>query len=49
MTSAALHLPAGGGVAGTVVITSAALPGAGRAQFTAAPFRAGQAPCAIRS
>lgn len=34
MTSAALRLPAGGGVAGTVVITAAALPGAGRGQFT---------------
>jgi hypothetical protein len=34
VTSAALGLPAGGGVAGTVVITAAALPGAARAQFT---------------
>src|SRR4029077_1248259 len=34
VTSAALRLPAGGGVTGTVVITAAALPGAARAQFT---------------
>jgi hypothetical protein len=34
VTSAALRLPASGGVAGTVVITAAVLPGAVRAQFT---------------
>jgi hypothetical protein len=33
VTSAALRLPASGGVAGTVVITAAVLPGAVRAQF----------------
>ncbi len=44
MTSAALHLPAGGGVAGTVVITAAALPGAGRAQFTVSAVITGGTP-----
>ena len=44
VTSAALHLPAGGGVAGTVVITAAALPGAGRAQFTVSAVITGGTP-----
>jgi hypothetical protein len=44
MTSAALRLPAGGGVAGTVVITAAALPGAARAQFTVSAVMTGGAP-----
>ena len=34
VTSTALRLPAPGGMAGTVVLTAAALPSAGRAQFT---------------
>ena len=44
VTSAALRLPAGGGVAGTVVITAAALPGAARAQFTVSAVMTGGAP-----
>jgi len=44
VTSTALRLPAGGGVAGTVVITAAALPGAGRAQFTVSAVITGGAP-----
>jgi hypothetical protein len=44
VSSTALHLPAGGGVAGTVVITSAALPGAGRAQFTVSAVITGGTP-----
>src|SRR5205814_5273749 len=44
LTSAALRLPAGGGVAGTVVITAAALPGAGRAQFTVSAVITGGTP-----
>jgi hypothetical protein len=34
LSAVVVRLPAGGGVAGTVVITAAALPGADRAQFT---------------
>jgi hypothetical protein len=41
VTSAALRLPAGAGVTGTVVITAAALPGAVRAQFTVSAVIAG--------
>ena len=44
MTSVTLRLPAGGGVAGTVVITAAALPGAGRAQFTVSAVITGAMP-----
>ena len=44
VTSAALGLPAGGGVAGTVVITAAALPGAARAQFTVSAVITGGTP-----
>src|SRR5690242_18965087 len=44
VTSAALRLPAGGGVTGTVVITAAALPGAARAQFTVSAVITGGAP-----
>ena len=44
VTSAALLLPAGGGVTGTVVITAAALPGAARAQFTVSAVIAGGTP-----
>jgi hypothetical protein len=44
VTSTALRLPARGGVAGTVVITAAALPGAGRAQFTVSAVITGGAP-----
>jgi hypothetical protein len=44
VTSAALRLPAGGGVTGTVVITAAALPGAARAQFTVSAVIAGGTP-----
>ena len=44
VTSAALPLPADGGVAGTVVITAAALPGAGRAQFTVSAVITGGTP-----
>jgi hypothetical protein len=44
VTSAALRLPAGGGVTGTVVITAAALPGVARAQFTVSAVIAGGTP-----
>ena len=44
LTSATLRLPAGGGVSGTVVITAAALPGAGRAQFTVSAVITGGTP-----
>lgn len=44
VTSVALRLLAGGGVAGTVVITAAALPGAGRAQFTVSAAVTGGTP-----
>jgi hypothetical protein len=44
VTSAALRLTAGGGVAGTVVITAAALPGAARAQFTVSAVITGGTP-----
>lgn len=44
VTSVALRLPAGGGVSGTVVITAAALPGAGRAQFTVSAVITGAMP-----
>ena len=44
VTSVTLRLPAGGGVAGTVVITAAALPGAGRAQFTVSAVITGAMP-----
>jgi hypothetical protein len=44
VTSAALPLPADGGVAGTVVITAAALPGSGRAQFTVSAVITGGTP-----
>ena len=44
VTSAALRLPAGGGVVGTVVITAAALPGAVRAQFTVSAVITGGTP-----
>jgi hypothetical protein len=44
VTSAALRLPAGGGVTGTVVITAAAVPGAARAQFTVSAVLAGGTP-----
>ena len=44
VTSAALRLPAAGGVTGTVVITAAALPGAARAQFTVSAVLAGGTP-----
>jgi hypothetical protein len=44
VTSTALRLPARGGVAGTVVITAAALPGAGRAQFTVSAVITGGIP-----
>jgi hypothetical protein len=44
VTSAALRLPAGGGVTGTVVITATALPGAARAQFTVSAVIAGGTP-----
>ena len=44
VTSAALRLPAGGGVAGTVAITAAVLPGAARAQFTVSAVITGGAP-----
>jgi hypothetical protein len=44
VTSAALPLPVGGGVAATVVITAAALPGAGRAQFTVSAVITGGMP-----
>ena len=44
VTSVTLRLVAGRGVAGTVVITAAALPGAGRAQFTVSAVITGGAP-----
>jgi len=44
VTSVALRLPAAGGAAGTVVITAAALPGAGRAQFTVSAVITGAMP-----
>jgi hypothetical protein len=44
VTSTALRLPARGGVAGTVLITAAALPGAGRAQFTVSAVITGGTP-----
>jgi hypothetical protein len=44
VTSTALRLPARGGVAGTVVITAAAMPGAGRAQFTVSAVITGGTP-----
>ena len=44
VTSTALRLPARGGVTGTVVITAAALPGAGRAQFTVSAVITGGTP-----
>src|SRR5579862_2731675 len=44
VTSVALRLPTGGGAVGTVVITAAALPGAGRAQFTVSAVIAGAMP-----
>ena len=44
VTSAALRLPAAGGVAGTVIITAAALPDAGRAQFTVSALITGGTP-----
>jgi hypothetical protein len=44
VTSMALRLPARGGVSGTVVITAAALPGAGRAQFTVSAVITGGTP-----
>jgi hypothetical protein len=44
VTSTSVRLPAPGGVAGTVVITAAALPGAGRAQFTVSAVITGGMP-----
>ena len=44
VTSVALRLPAGGGLAGTVVITAAALPGAGLVQFTVSAVITGGQP-----
>ncbi|MGH3255129.1 MAG: hypothetical protein ACRDOU_06905 [Streptosporangiaceae bacterium] len=44
VTSVELRLPAGGGVVGTVVITAAVLPGAGRAQFTVSGVITGAMP-----
>jgi hypothetical protein len=44
VTSVALRLLVGGGVVGTVVITAAALPGAGRAQFTVSAVITGGMP-----
>jgi hypothetical protein len=44
MTSASLRLPAPGSVAGTVVITAAAVPGARRAQFTVSAVITGGVP-----
>jgi len=44
VTSMALRLPARGGVAGTVIITAAAMPGAGRAQFTVSAVITGGTP-----
>ncbi|HEX5302646.1 MAG TPA: hypothetical protein VFW50_37200 [Streptosporangiaceae bacterium] len=44
VTSTTLRLPARGGVAGTVVITAAAMAGAGRAQFTVSAVITGGTP-----
>jgi hypothetical protein len=44
LTSVALPLPAAGGVAGTVVITAAAVPGAALAQFTVSAVITGGMP-----
>jgi hypothetical protein len=44
LSAVVLRLPAGGGVAGTVVITAAALPGADRAQFTVSAVVTGGTP-----
>ena len=44
VTSVALRLPTGGGAVGTVVITAATLPGAGRAQFTVSAVITGAMP-----
>jgi hypothetical protein len=44
VTSVVIRLPAVGGVVGTVVITAAALPGAGRAQFTVSAVITGAMP-----
>jgi hypothetical protein len=44
VTSVSLRLPAGGGVAGTVVITAAVLPGAQLAQFTVSAVITGGTP-----
>jgi len=44
LSAVVLRLPASGGVAGTVVITAAALPGAGRAQFTVSAVVTGGTP-----
>jgi hypothetical protein len=44
LTTVALRLPATGGATGTVVITAAALPGAGRAQFTVSAVITGGMP-----
>jgi hypothetical protein len=44
VTTVALRLPAVGGATGTVVITAAALPGAGRAQFTVSAVITGGMP-----
>ena len=44
LSAVMVRLPAGGGVAGTVVITAAALPGADRAQFTVSAVVTGGAP-----
>jgi hypothetical protein len=47
LSAVVVRLPAGGGVAGTVVITAAALPGADRAQFTVSAVVTGGAPGAF--
>jgi hypothetical protein len=44
VTSLALRLPAGGTIAGTVLITAAVQPGAGRAQFTVSALITGASP-----
>ena len=44
LSAVVVRLPAGGGVAGTVVITAAALPGADRAQFTVSAVVTGGTP-----
>jgi hypothetical protein len=44
LSAVVVRLPAGGGVAGTVVIAAAALPGADRAQFTVSAVVTGGAP-----